>query len=137
MRVPDVSGFFVHPTPLYVTKSVIILSHQKNIDLKTWQLILTSIGDPFTFREAIARHEKYNWKSDMVEEIEYLKKNHTLELVQLHKGKNDNQLLVDVQEKTNNNNKKKGKVQDFSCSKVVFTTEGDRLRRDFFFIRQC
>ncbi|CAJ2662759.1 unnamed protein product [Trifolium pratense] len=55
-------------------------------DLAAYAL-LTSSGDPSTFREAMASQEKERWMGAMMEEMESLQKNHTWELVQLPKGK--------------------------------------------------
>jgi transposase InsO family protein len=55
-------------------------------DLAAYAL-LTSSGDPSTFREAISSQEKDKWMGAMMEEMESLKKNQTWELVQLPKGK--------------------------------------------------
>ncbi|CAJ2663689.1 unnamed protein product [Trifolium pratense] len=55
-------------------------------DLAAYAL-LTSSGDPSTFREAMASQEKERWMGAMMEEMESLQKNQTWELVQLPKGK--------------------------------------------------
>lgn len=51
-------------------------------DFTTYAL-LTSSGDPSTFREVMASQEKDKWMDDLVEEMESLKKNATWYLVQL------------------------------------------------------
>src|ERR1044072_582813 len=49
--------------------------------------LLTSSGDPSTFREALNSPEKDRWMGAMQEEMESLKKNETWDLVPLPKGK--------------------------------------------------
>ncbi|GKC46671.1 retrovirus-related pol polyprotein from transposon TNT 1-94 [Tanacetum coccineum] len=44
-------------------------------------------GDPESYQEAMQHDDKEKWKIAMVEEMEYLKENHTYELVELPKGK--------------------------------------------------
>ena len=49
--------------------------------------LVTSGGDPFTFKEATNRKDNDKWILAMLEEMESLQKNKTWELVKLPKGK--------------------------------------------------
>ena len=49
--------------------------------------LVTSGGDPFTFKEAINRKDTDKWLVAMLEEMESLQNNKTWELVKLPKGK--------------------------------------------------
>ncbi|KAL0318215.1 UNVERIFIED_CONTAM: Retrovirus-related Pol polyprotein from transposon TNT 1-94 [Sesamum calycinum] len=51
-------------------------------------VLLVSGDEPTTFHGAITSQEKKEWVGTMVEEMEFLHKNQTWELVQLPKGKN-------------------------------------------------
>ena len=55
-------------------------------DLVSYALI-TSSGDPTTFQEAIHNQEKSRWMGAMVEEIQFLHKNQTWDLVEPPEGK--------------------------------------------------
>ena len=49
--------------------------------------LVTSDGDPFSFKEATNRKDNDKWLVAMLEEMESLQKNKTWELVKLPKGK--------------------------------------------------
>ena len=49
--------------------------------------LITSGGDPFSFKEAINRKDNDKWLVAMLEEMESLQKNKTWELVKLPRGK--------------------------------------------------
>ena len=49
--------------------------------------LITSGGDPFTFKEATNRKDNDKWLVVMLEEMESLQKKKTWELVKLPKGK--------------------------------------------------
>jgi hypothetical protein len=49
--------------------------------------LITSSGDPCSFKEAVSSPDKDKWMEAMVEEVESLHKNETWELVKLPKGK--------------------------------------------------
>ena len=55
-------------------------------DLVSYALI-TSSKDPITFQEAIHNQEKSRWMGAMVEEIQFLHKNQTWDLVEPPEGK--------------------------------------------------
>ena len=50
-------------------------------------ILLTSEGEPESFQEAQSHIDKANWQKAMEEEMNYLQKNQTYELVKLPKGK--------------------------------------------------
>ena len=49
--------------------------------------MVTDIGEPKNFHEAQVHENKDKWKKAMREEIDYLRKNHTHDLVQLPKNR--------------------------------------------------
>ena len=54
--------------------------------LATFALFI-SVKDPSTFQEAMKNQETDRLMGGLVEEIEFLHKNHTWELVELYEGK--------------------------------------------------
>lgn len=59
--------------------------------------MLSDAGEPESFQEARECANKDRWWEAMQEEMESLHKNHTFELVQLPKGKNEEQMGVQVE----------------------------------------
>ncbi|KAL0315377.1 UNVERIFIED_CONTAM: Retrovirus-related Pol polyprotein from transposon TNT 1-94 [Sesamum radiatum] len=95
-------------------------------DMVSFALLISGEG-PTTFHGAITSQEKKEWMGAMVEEIEYLQKNHTWELVQLPEGKKAIGCKWMHKKETNSIRKRREKVQGLVGSKGILTIEGDRL----------
>ena len=97
--------------------------------LATFALFI-SVKDPSTFQEAMNNQETDRLMGGLVEEIEFLHKNHTWELVELYEGKKAIEQMSE-QDETFSIRKRRGKVQGSLSNQGVCIVEGGHLSLDF------